>query len=110
METKVLIFEIGGCCSTSLMNPSQYSDLQLLESYSKELQQFGISLQRINAALKPDLLNQIPGIDDFLQDKTMEIFPITIVDSLIRKSGGYPNLTEILEWTGIDKNVKENSI
>ncbi|RAJ82311.1 arsenical resistance operon trans-acting repressor ArsD [Chitinophaga dinghuensis] len=110
METsKVLIFELGGCCSTSLMNPSHYSDLNQLESFSQDLYQFGISLQRINAALKPDLLNKVPGIDNFLLDKTMDVFPITVVNNLIVKSGGYPNQAEILEWTATNKGAKENS-
>ena len=101
---KIIIFELGGCCSTSLMNPSHYSDFKQLDTYTKDLQKQGVTLLRINAALKPDLLNQVSGIDDFLNDKGMDIFPITIVNDTIVKTKDYPNLTELTQWSGIEVN------
>ena len=101
---KIIIFELGGCCSTSLMNPSHYSDLKQLESYTKELQKQGVTLLRINAALKPDLLNLVHGINDFLNDKGMDIFPITVINAAVVKTREYPNLIELEKWLGIDVN------
>lgn len=101
---KIIIFELGGCCSTSLMNQSHYSDLKQLDTYTKDLQKQGVTLLRINAALKPDLLSQVPGIEDFLNDKGIDIFPITIVNDTIVKTKDYPNLSELTQWSGIEVN------
>lgn len=101
---KIIIFELGGCCSTSLMNPSHYSDLKQLDTDTKKIEKQGITLLRINAALKPDLLNEVSGINDFLKDKGMEIFPITVINNTIVKSKEYPNLSELTNWAGIEIN------
>lgn len=105
MEVKeIIIFEVGGCCSTSLMNPAHYSDLQQLDTFAKELQKKGVTLLRINAALKPDLLNKVPGIDHFLSDKGMEIFPLTVINDSIVKTKEYPDFSELTLWSETDLN------
>ncbi|MGH1516397.1 arsenic metallochaperone ArsD family protein [Chryseobacterium sp. JK1] len=103
----VTVFEIGGCCSTSLMDPAHYSELNELEQLTRELKLSGISLIRINAALKPHLLNAVPKIDDYLQDKGMEIFPLTVVQGKIVKEQKYPTRVEIDEW--LNMNTTKNN-
>ena len=103
----VTVFELGGCCSTSLMDPAHYSELNELEELTKELKLSGISLIRINAALKPDLLNSVPEIDEYLQDKGMEIFPLTVIQGEIVKKQKYPTRQDIDEWLNIN-SIKDN--
>lgn len=102
MTHKITIFEMGGCCSTSLMNPDSYTDQQRLDRDADYLKTKEVELIRINVAMKPDLLAQIPNIDDYLSDKGMEIFPLTIIENEVVKDKSYPTQGELTAWTGIE--------
>lgn len=97
-QREIVIFELGGCCSSSLLNPEHYTTLQQLDQLAKDLKKEGIQLLRVNAALKPELLNQVSGIDAFLEDKGMEVFPLTVVNRQIVKDKAYPEYAEIQTW------------
>lgn len=101
MINKITIFEMGGCCSTSLMNPDSYTEQQRLDSNADFLKVKGIELIRVNVAMKPDLLIQIPNIDDYLDNKGTEIFPLTIIENKVVKDKSYPTQEELTAWTGI---------
>lgn len=102
MTLKIAIFEMGGCCSTSLMSPDSYTDQQRLDRDANYLKTKGIELIRINVAMKPDSLAQIPDIDDYLENKGIEIFPLTIIDNKVVKDKSYPTQAELADWTGLE--------
>lgn len=105
MTRKITIFEMGGCCSTSLTSPETYSELQRLDRDADILRNNGVELIRINVAMKPDLLAQIPNIDDYLSDKGIDIFPLTLIENKVVKEKEYPTQAELRAWTGIE--IKE---
>ncbi|WP_352423386.1 arsenic metallochaperone ArsD family protein [Proteiniphilum sp.] len=102
MIKRITIFEMGGCCSTSLMNTDSYTELQRLDSYADFLKTKDIELIRVNVAMKPDLLAQIPNIDDYLDEKGIEVFPLTIIENKVVKDKSYPTQEELAVWTGIE--------
>lgn len=102
MTKKITIFEMGGCCSTSLMNSDNYTELQRLDSDADFLKTKGIELMRINVAMKPDVLAQVPDIDDYLDNKGIEVFPLTIIEDKVVKDKSYPTQEELAVWTGIE--------
>lgn len=100
----ITIFELGGCCSTSLMDPTHYSEITELDLMAKELKTEGVNIIRINAAMKPELLNAVPEIDNYLKDKDMDVFPLTIINDNIIKDKSYPTVQEIKQWLSVNNN------
>lgn len=108
---KITIYEMGGCCSTSLVNPGNYSDLERLDQDTQLLKANAIDLLRVNVALKPQSLTDEPALGAFLKDKGMDAFPVTVVDGRVVKSADLPSQQELSAWTGIqiEQNTATNS-
>lgn len=98
---KVTIYEMGGCCSTSLVSPDNYAELQRLEKNAADLKRQGIELLRVNVAMKPQVLMEEPALGKFLENKSVEAFPVTVANGKVVKSAEFPTQDELLEWTGV---------
>ncbi len=98
---KITIYEMGGCCSTSLVSPQSYAELQRIENNSIDLEKQGVKLLRINVAMKPQVLREEPALAEFLENRGSEVFPVTVVDGKVVKSVEFPTEAELSEWTGV---------
>lgn len=97
---KVTIYEMGGCCSTSLVSPENYADLQRLEKNAADLKSQGIELLRVNVAMKPQVLTEEPALREFLKDQNADVFPVTVANGKVVKSVELPTQDELSAWTG----------
>lgn len=102
MTQKITVFELGGCCATSLMNPEVQNEQEKINQYALVLKDKGIDLMRVNVAMKPSMLLQIPGMNEYLDTNGMNTFPITVLDDKIVKDKSYPTKVEISQWSGIE--------
>lgn len=97
---KVTIYEMGGCCSTSLISPENYTNLQRLEKNAADLQSQGVELLRVNVAMKPEVLKEDTALGEFLKDKDVDVFPVTVANGKVVKSFELPTQDELSAWTG----------
>lgn len=97
---KVTIYEMGGCCSTSLVSPQNYAELQRLEKNAADLKKQGIELLRVNVAMKPQVLTEEPALGEFLTNQSIEVFPVTVFNGKVVKSVQLPTQDELSAWTG----------
>lgn len=97
---KVTIYEMGGCCSTSLVSPENYANLQRLEKNAADLRSQGVELLRVNVAMRPQVLTEEPALGEFLKDKSADVFPVTVANGKVVKSVELPTQYELSAWTG----------
>lgn len=99
---KITIYEMGGCCSTSLTDPGKYENLERLNQSEAQLKAAGIVLDRVNVAQKPQSFSEDTALGEFTLGKGAEVFPVTVVDGKVVKSADFPSDAELSIWTGID--------
>lgn len=103
MKKTVKIYELSACCSTSLVSPESYAEIQRLNTDAEVLNDNDVFFQRIDLARNPQFLIQEPGLNEFVRDKDNSVFPVTLIDGKVVKNSNYPTSTELMEWTGITK-------
>lgn len=97
---KVTIYEMGGCCSTSLVGPQNYAELQRIEKNAADLNKQGIELLRVNIAMKPQVLTEEPALAELLNHQNLAVFPVTVFNGKVVKSLQLPTQDELSAWTG----------
>ncbi|MGE1063455.1 arsenite efflux transporter metallochaperone ArsD [Megasphaera paucivorans] len=104
MMKKIEIFEPAMCCSTGVCGPSVNPELIRVAAVVENLKKEGIHIIRHNLSSEPQAFVQNTIINTVLNDKGMEILPVTMVDGAIVKEGGYLTNAEFAEYlqVGID--------
>ncbi|PTM26461.1 arsenite efflux transporter metallochaperone ArsD [Lacticaseibacillus pabuli] len=96
---KIQIFEEAMCCATGVCGPSVNKILVQTTAIQRHVNANGKNLIiRRNLTQNPDAFARNHQIQALLEKYGIEILPITIVDGIITKQGGYPTFQEFSNY------------
>lgn len=99
---KIELFEPAMCCSTGVCGPSVNQDLLTITSAFEAMQGVtNVEANRYNLSNNPDVFSGRPEILSAIKDDADSVLPITVVDDEIVKTGTYPTIDELSEYTGL---------
>lgn len=100
--TKLELFEPAMCCSTGVCGPSVDEELLMITSAFEALtQNESIDASRHNLTSDPDAFVKNEKVLTIMKEKGKDSLPVTLVDGEIKKTGAYPSLKEISNYTGV---------
>jgi hypothetical protein len=89
------IFEPAMCCSTGVCGPSVDMDLLRITAVMNQLNKENQRIERLNLTDHPLAFVENAKVSQLLNEKDVEILPITLVNDEIILSGRYPSNEEI---------------
>lgn len=99
---KIELFEPAMCCSTGVCGPSVDQNLLMITSAFDALQGVKtIEADRYNLSNNPDVFSERADILAAIKDDADAVLPITVVDGQIVKTGAYPTIDELSDYTGL---------
>lgn len=99
---KLEVFEPAMCCSTGVCGPSVDENLLLITSVVNTLNTVeGYEAHRYNLTSSPQEFVSNETVSAILQEKYADALPITVMNGEVKKTGAYPTLNEIAEYTGV---------
>ncbi|WP_436667250.1 arsenite efflux transporter metallochaperone ArsD [Latilactobacillus sakei] len=100
---KVELFEEALCCDTGVCGPSVDQNLLLMTAAFKTMADNAIMFdaKRYNLNSTPDAFVENHDILTLMKQEGNQVLPILRVDGEIKKTGAYPTLTELSEYTGV---------
>ncbi|MDR2833520.1 MAG: arsenite efflux transporter metallochaperone ArsD [Streptococcaceae bacterium] len=99
---KLELFEEAMCCSTGVCGPSVDQTLLMITSAFEALEKVpSIEAVRYNLTSSPEAYVNNLAVLKAMQENGANALPITILDGEIVKTGAYPTLEEIGEYTGV---------
>ncbi|API89756.1 arsenite efflux transporter metallochaperone ArsD [Desemzia sp. C1] len=99
---KLILYEPAMCCSTGVCGPSIDKDLIRVTSVIKELKKVeGVQAVRYNLSNNPNSFVRNSKVSEMLQEKGMEVLPITVVNDEIVKTNSYPSNKEIESYLDV---------
>ncbi|MDD4344041.1 MAG: arsenite efflux transporter metallochaperone ArsD [Eubacteriales bacterium] len=102
---KMYIYEPAMCCPTGLCGVGIDQELLNLSTLIANLEKKGIKVERYNLTNSPQEFVNNKEINDLIMEKGIEILPVTLVEGVIVKTGGYPNKEEITEFLGMSEDL-----
>lgn len=93
---KMSIYDPAMCCSTGVCGPSVDENLLRVSTTINRLEKKGIKVERHNLSQDPQAFIDNTDVNKLLNDKGVEVLPITIVDGEVVKSGEYPTDEEFI--------------
>ena len=100
---RMVIFEAAMCCPTGVCGPSVDPELLRISTVLNNLKGNGILVERYNLSGNPQVFVDNKVINQLLNDKGVEILPVTMVDGHVAKTGGYPTNAEISRFLGVNE-------
>lgn len=94
---KMIIFEPAMCCSTGVCGPSVNKELLGLSTFINTLKNKGVVIERYNLSSNPQIFVDNKEINEILNTKGVENLPVTMVEGVVVKEGGYLTNVEICE-------------
>jgi len=94
---KMIIFEPAMCCSTGVCGPSVNKELLGLSTFINTLKNKEVVIERYNLSSNPQIFVDNKEINEILNTKGVESLPVTMVEGVVVKEGGYPTNVEICE-------------
>ncbi|APD02697.1 arsenite efflux transporter metallochaperone ArsD [Lactiplantibacillus plantarum] len=99
---KIELFEPAMCCSTGVCGPSVDQNLLMITSAFDALQGVKtIEADRYNLSNNPDVFSERADILAAIKDDADAVLPMTVVDGQIVKTGAYPTIDELSDYTGL---------
>lgn len=100
MEIK--IFEPALCCESGVCGPSIDPELLRITAVVRSMNKRGFQTRRYNLAMSPMEFTKHGEVTALMQEKGMEVLPITLRGDAVVKMGSYPTNAELSEWSGLD--------
>lgn len=113
---KIAIYEPAMCCSTGLCGVGVDPELLRISTVLNSLKKAGITVDRFNLSSTPQEFVTNTDVNKLLMEKGVACLPITVVEGVIVKTGGYPANKELMAWTALpralrqEKGIKTNGI
>lgn len=98
---KIEIFEPALCCPTGVCGPSVDPELLRITGLVKASKKFQSRILRRNMSHNPDAFVDHPQVSPLLEEKGVEVLPITLVDGEVFVTGRYPTNEEIVSVSDI---------
>ena len=100
---QMVIFDPAMCCSTGVCGPSVDKNLLRVATILNRLDKKGVKVERHNLTSNPKAFIDNKIVNKLLNDKGVDILPITMVDGEVVKTKEYPTNSEFVELLGIPK-------
>lgn len=108
---KMYIYEPAMCCDTGLCGVSVDPELLRLSTVINTLKKHDIKIQRYNLNNFPMEFVENETVNKMINEKGVEILPITIVDNEVVKTQVYPTNEEIISLLEIPSvYIGENKV
>lgn len=98
---KIEIFDPAMCCSTGVCGPSVDPELIRVANEVEKMKKQGVDVQRFNLSQEPQAFVMNATVKGLLEEKGVEVLPVTLVNGEVKKEGAYPATKEWEEWTGL---------
>lgn len=111
MMKKMIIFDPAMCCSTGICGPGVNPELLRVATVISNLKSNGIFVERHNLSSNPQAFINNQVINGLLNQYSVSILPITMVDGVVVKTNGYPTNEEfcfLLDVPEAYLNIKIN--
>lgn len=95
MNKKIVIFDPPMCCSSGVCGPNPDQTLIEFQDMFKKLKQSGQDIERYIITQSPDKFKDNPQIIKLIQEKQLKVLPITTVNGVVVKTGGYPTMKDL---------------
>jgi hypothetical protein len=100
--TKLELFEPAMCCSTGVCGPSVDETLLTITSVFEGLSQVSsVEASRHNLTSDPDAFVSNQKVLTLMKESGKDSLPITLVNGEVVKSGTYPSIEELTNYTGV---------
>lgn len=100
--TKLELFEPAMCCSTGVCGPSVDENLLMITSVFEGLANVSsVEASRHNLTSDPDSFVNNEKVLSLMKTKGKDTLPVTLLNGEVVKSGEYPTLEEITDYTGV---------
>jgi hypothetical protein len=99
---KLEIYDPAMCCSSGLCGPAVDSALLKISEALLILQKQGVEVVRYNLAQAPMGFMANKTVAELLQNNGNKILPITVVNSGLFKTGGYPEYEDLCRALDIE--------
>lgn len=112
MNKKIEIFDPVMCCSTGICGPSVNENLLRVATLINSLANKGIIIKRFGLSSDPQAFVDNKIINSLLNEKGVEILPVTMVDGAVVKTTEYPSNEEFARYLNMkmEELLKENKI
>ena len=112
MNKKIEIFDPAMCCSTGICGPSVNENLLRVATLINSLANKGIIIKRFGLSSDPQAFVDNKIINSLLNEKGVEILPVTMVDGAVVKTTEYPSNEEFAQYLNMkmEELLKENKI
>lgn len=112
MNKKIEIFDPAMCCSTGICGPSVNENLLRVATLINSLANKGIIIKRFSLSSDPQAFVDNKIINSLLNEKGVEILPVTMVDGAVVKTTEYPSNEEFARYLNMkmEELLKENKI
>ena len=97
----MMIYDPAMCCSTGVCGPSVDKNLLRVATTVSSLIKKGVKVERHNLSDNPQAYIDNVEVNKLLNDKGVEVLPITIVDGYVIKTGEYPTDEEFVSFLEI---------
>jgi len=98
---KMQIFEPAMCCSTGLCGVGVDPELLRISTVFNSLKKNGIEVQRFNLSDSPQEFVDNKVVNNFINEKGVEGFPITVLEGEIVLTGKYPTNEELVKFLDV---------
>ncbi|WFA08078.1 arsenite efflux transporter metallochaperone ArsD [Tissierella sp. Yu-01] len=100
---QMVIFDPAMCCSTGVCGPSVDKNLLRVATILNRLDKKGVKVERHNLTSNPKAFIDNKIVNKLLNDKGVDILPITMLDGEVVKTKEYPTNSEFVELLEIPK-------
>ncbi|MCL4353444.1 MAG: arsenite efflux transporter metallochaperone ArsD [Patescibacteria group bacterium] len=98
MQPKFIIYDPPMCCSTGVCGPNPDQSLIKLQDTLAALKKSGYEVERYLITQSPEKFKENPEVIKLIQEQQLKVLPITTMDGVIVKTGGYPALEEFKKF------------
>lgn len=95
MNKKVIIYDPPMCCSSGVCGPNPNQTLIDFQDTYTKLKQSGQDIERYIITQSPEKFKENPKIIKLIQEQQLKVLPITTVNNVVVKTGGYPTSKEL---------------
>lgn len=92
---KIEVFDPPMCCPTGVCGPNVDPALLAIQEAILALQKEGFAVERFSLSHQIDKFMQNQTVATLLNEKGLEVLPVTLIDGEIFKSGTYPSYEEL---------------
>jgi hypothetical protein len=107
---KMIIFDPAMCCSTGVCGPSVDKELLRVSTVINSLKNKGVIVERHNLTNNPQIFVDNKEINKLLNEGSVEILPITMVDGVVVKTKAYPTDEEFCSLLGLPQDFLKASV